>query len=743
MMNSDDLLTSFDSALSILGAGIRNHYPQKSDSLCNKDWQKEIFSSGSLMEYQLSASGKQGLLNYYLSGNYFDHEGILPGSQYDRYTLSARLGRLFWKKLAIDIGYRGSRQTNKNNQDEYKGNRLIFEGINKAPCLECTPDSLLYNEYGRPFSRTYYSYYRSLSNPELPQSIIDNNRHKLAINTHTLNALAGLRINDHFHMDIMESFMLHHSLYNAAFTHDYYTDYGSYAGREYIILKSEEDVILFNHQVNLSYSNRIKKHEFGVVLAHRFYKDNLWWNVDSLEGTIPEHYSLKNSMAAYGPKGSVLRNMSSYIGHFSYNFRKAYFLSVIANISQVKEGLYTNYYSFFPSVSVSWDIAREKPLRKHWWINEMNLYLNWGISGNYPLNGLSNDLYEDVPYSFGSTPTYDPGVLQLANHHLKHENTREIDLGVKSSWLRNRVSVNASYYEKQIENLIILRDIPYYYGGGKQYLNIGRVSVNGYDLNIELVPVKTNHFTWLLQYNFSRSTQRVKKMHEDETLAFYDPDILIPDFIIAEEEVLGNIYGYKYLGKMTPEDWASGSNSFVAVQQEKFLNADSTDSQLTESDKVVLGNSIPDYTWNLTSSFRYKTITMEMVWYAAWGMQKYNATRAASVMKGVNRETNTYIADTLRSMRYNQFYESDIFVEDAGFIRLKTLAFHYSPAKKVLNRISMEFSLSFENLVTITKYKGYDPEATIFTDNNFSDNAIDRGSYPLPKAVYFSVNLTF
>ena len=741
LMNTKDFLTSLDSALSVAVSGIRSTYPVYSDTLCDKNLQDAIFSNGAVQEYQLSASGTQKMLKYYFSGNYTDQKGIIPGSQYNRYTFSSRLGRLFWKRLAIDIGYRGSWQTNINNQDEYKGNRLIFEGISKAPCLECTPDTLLYTENSEIKPRTIYPGYIRLSNTDPLSEIIDNNRHKLHINSHILNGLARLRINDHLYMDFMESFMNRHSLYNAAFTYETYLEYSIISN--HVLLESREDVILFNHQMNISYNNTFGKHELGAVVAQRYYKDNLWWQVDSLEGTIPDHYSLKNSMAAFGPKGSVIRSMGSYIGHVTYSYGSRYFVSLVGNLSHIHEELYTDYYQLFPSVALSWDVAREPLLNRLSWLSMFKIYINHGISGNYPLNGLGNDLYENLPYTWNTGTTYDPAVLQLANHNLKHESTTETDVGIQTSFLNRRLSLSGVYYSKRIDDMIILRDIPEYYGGGQQYLNIGQVAINGYELGIEIIPVQTTNFSWDINFNYSATQQKVNKLDEGDDLLFIDNDVLFPDFIISEGDALGNIYGYRYLGKMTAEDWRSSSNSFVNVQGEKFLNADSTDSELTGSDKVVLGNSVPDYTWNFYSSFQYRNFSIDFSWYAAWGIEKYNATRAATLLTGVNREINDYIADTLRSLRMEYFYESDMLIEDASFIRLKSLSFHYRFAQPVFNVINLQMSVSFENLLTITKYKGYDPEATTFTDNNFSDNAIDRGAYPAPKAIYLTLNLTF
>ena len=730
LMTSEEQLESLDSALSKMNFEQRYYYPDPSDTLCNEDWQNDIFSWGFLQEYQLSASGSKNKFRYYFSGNYTDHQGILPNSVYKRYILTSRFGRLFWSRLALDISYRGSMQENKNNQNEYLGNTLVWEGINKSPCLECTPDSLLYDEYNMLITRIFFPYYNLMSTRH-PADITRQNFHDLTIGNNAISGQARLKISDHLSMDFMESFMLRQ------------TDFNYALGDLQVKLKSNEEVILFNHQMNLSYYNNFKNHNIGIVLAHRLYKDNLWWQVDSLEGSIPDHYSLRNSMAAYGQKGSVVRNMTSCIGHFSYNYHNTYFISAIGNVSKIKEGLYTDYYSFFPSLALSWDIAREKPFRNSNRLDNFSLLFNYGISGNYPLNGFANDLYYETFYTYLDSTSYYPAVEQLANHFLKHERTIETDYGFKSSFFNHRLGFDMVYYNKKITDMILLRDIPYYYGGGKMFLNFGEVAVNGLDLTIEATPVQRHNFSWLMQFNFSKSKQRVTKLYDGEPMVFSDFDVLMPEFIIKENEPLGNIYGYKYLGKWTAEDDQNNSRQYIRSGRMKFLNADSSNTFLDIDDKVIIGNSIPDYTWSFINIIQYKNISLEMHWYATWGIEKYNATRAATYMAVTNKEINSFINDTLSGIQQAAFYGSSEFIDDAGFIRLKTLTIRYEPQKKILNRISMNFSLSFENLITITRYKGYDPEATIFTDNNFSDNAIDKGTYPNPKAVFISMHLKF
>jgi TonB-dependent starch-binding outer membrane protein SusC len=728
LMSSEEQITSFQKAKNTTRIILTTVYPGISDSLCNRDWQKEIFKTGFMTENQLSASGTFHKTKYYLSGNFMKHTGNLEGSKYDRYTFLSKFTRQFNKRLAIDLGYRGSIQQNENNQDLYNGNPLLFRGISKTPCLECIPDSLIYNESGE-MNRLYYRY-PGLNGLELPESIVQNNKHSLHINSNILSGSARLQLSDHLSINAMGSFMIRHSNYNYN------------PGKSFI--KSNEDVLLFNQQYNISYINSFGKHKIDLVAAYRYYQDNLWWELDTTNVSYNLSSPLRNSMIAYGPKGSVLRTINSYVANVSYNYRETYFISAVTNISKIKEGLNINYYSIFPSLAFSWDLSKESILRNITWLNNFNLYVNWGKSGNYPLNGLANDLYSDVNFYNGSYFVTSPAVRQLANHYLKHENTTETDYGFKTSIINNRLTINGVYYKKKIEDLILQRDIPDYYGGGRQYINLGEISINGLEFGLEANPVRTKNFDWNMRFNYSTFDHVIEKINDDRSLSFDNyGDVLTPFFIMEEGKQMGVIYGYKCLGKWTTADENEKNKLYLKSGGMKFLNADSSNTILNSKDRVVIGNSIPKYTWNFSNTFRYKNFSIDLEWYAVIGVDKYNATRAATLMTGVNPDINKYINDSLTVIKSAVFYQSSEFIDDAGFIRLKTVSIIYEPSKEFFGHSSLRFSLSFENLITITNYRGYDPEATTFTNNNFSDNAIDRGAVPNPKGVYAKIGVRF
>jgi len=256
--------------------------------------------------------------------------------------------------------------------------------------------------------------------------------------------------------------------------------------------------------------------------------------------------------------------------------------------------------------------------------------------------------------------------------------------------------------------------------------------------------VETKNFSWQMKLNIAGSHQIVKKVMDDKPMVFADEnDLLMPRFIIEEGKTIGDIYGYKIIGKWSAADDKARDKNYVLKGGMKYLNADSSDKKLSVNDMVVIGNSVPDFTCNFGNTFQYKQFSLDLQWYAVFGVEKFNETRAATIMTGVNRYVNHYINDSIPTLYSQTFYQSSEFIDDASFIRLKSVTIGYEPTKKIFNVAKVRLSVSFENLITITKYRGYDPEATTFTDNNFSDNAIDRGSVPNPKGVYLTIGTKF
>ncbi len=761
LMNSEDFLTTLDSSDMKIGTvfyftnppqNIWEKYPYYMDSLGNtigsEDFQNELFQRGDITEYQLSGQGSSKFVEYYLSGNYFNHKGIITNTQYDKYSLTANLSKIIGDKLSLRLLYKGSYQENKNNLDIYLGNPVIYKGITYEPAYRFTPDSFFRKNYRLYYNEDYWyqcNTLQQLSDHNYSPDMLFYEQSKTkteqsnAVNFEGIYRITG---------DI--SF---HTGLSLAFKNIVYKSYlpGSVESEKY--LSSNDHFVIFNQQYDLRYKKLHNNHSVSAFIRFRNFKDNIYWKIDSLlnvdlHGLTPEdNIYLRGSQALFGEKGSVIRTINSAIFNFNYSYGKKYSLSFIANLDHLKESYSIDERETFYSLALDYDLSKEKFLSMPAWINAFHLYANFGQTGNYPLNSLSNDLYSTMSeYAANDTISKAVKVSNLANHYLKHEKVTEYNVGTEIGLFRDWLTLSGNYYIKHYSDLLIMRTIPYYYVAGWFYQNIGEMENKGIELSLEITPFDRRDFLWTLKLGFSSNNQVITKLYEGESINFNDVDVLVPDFYAREDETLGDITGYKYIGVWDDSlhsAHVTGDNRYAYHAKLAYLNVDTLYHNLNEDDKTIIGNSIPDFTCNWINMIRYKNFTCEMLWYAVIGADKYNATRACTYITGTNSHVRQLVMDTMRFYHANIFYESSYFVEDASFIRLKTLSFRYHQPVKFWGKVGIEYSVSFENLITLTRYTGYDPEATIYTNNNFTDNAIDKGSYPNPKGVYFSVNLSF
>ena len=728
-------------------------YPFYQDNLGNvllgsDNFQDKLFNIGEINEYQLSGQGNFKTIDYYISGNYFNHKGVIINSSYDKYTLTGNFSKIFKDKASFRLLYKGSHHENRNNLDNYFGNNVILRGINYEPAYYYTPDIFL-----RRLNRLFYNdeisqSIKSLSTFTLSPDLLFNSQEKRKTeNNNSINAQGFYGIKKAFSLRSTHTLALKNVIYSS-FLPGYPDQY------EDKYLSSNENTFIFNQQYDLNFEKQFGNHTINSFIRFRNYTDNIYWNVDSIinvdiNGFTKENdIYLRGSQIVYGEKGSVIRSINSSIASLSYNYKSKYFISFIANRDHLNEGSNVNQKAVFSSLALDWDIAKEELLRFPAWFNSFHISVNWGQSGNYPLNSLSDDLfYTGDKYSANDTIAQAVKLSNLANRYLVHEKVVENNFGTKISLLQNRINISGNYYIKYNSDLLIRRAIPYYYGGGFFYQNIGEMKNKGLELSMEIIPIDRPDLYWSSKFGYSSNNQIITRLYNGDSIAFKNTDILHPDFYVYENEPLGGITGFSYQGLWNDSIHAVKNGKFPKYVKDRdlaYLKVDTlSPRELTENDKVVIGNSIPKFTFNWINVIEYKNFSCEMLWYAVIGVDKYNATKASTYLSGLNTEVRNIVMDTLSYMRSENLYKSSYFVEDASFIRLKSLSFFYQQPKKIASKIGITYSVSFENLITITKYCGYDPEATIYTDNNFTDNAMDRGAYPNPKGYYFSIKLNF
>jgi len=736
-------------------------FPYDSVELPTTHWQDELFQTGKIDEYQLSASGSTKGIDFYVSGNYFNHGGVITNSRFKKYTGLLSLSAQPVKKLKLDASYRGANLENKNNLDAYMGNKTILRGINIEPGYNHLSEfeKLTYRDY--PFGGTPM-------NP-IPKDMVrhmemypfnDADMSNLYINSHE-NGSDFFYLNNQKHLAnthnmslrmkyyLKDNIWLNHSS-STSFRNNQYISTSTTIAEPDKYFLSQEDYRIVNHVTEVKMLKDVGNHRIFLGGTFRNYKDQIKWNIDSVNNIIIDNLDkssdgyIRGSNALYGETGHVVRTIRSLIGQARYDFMNRYTFSFFANYDHLKEGYNVDVYTLFPSVAFNWQIAKEKWFSGVRQLSMFDVYINWGKTGNYPLNGLSDDLWNRTKYDVKQDQLEGKYISNLANHKLKHEEVEEINLGGKLGFFDQRLLFSANAYKKQNRNLIVYRDIPLYYGGGTFVQNLGEMENTGIEFSMESIPVQNQNFIWETRIGYSYIDQKIVELKDQyDSIYFNSENILIPNFILSLNEKPGNILGYQYTGQWTEADDTLNNNQYLHSHGAKYLNADTTNKELDVYDKTLIGNAIPDFTLFWNNTFQYKNLTIFFQWYAVLGIEKFNATRASTFYSMKNAEVGRFVSDSMNYYEDPVFYQSSYFIEDASFIRLKTLSFTYQPEQLLFQTVKTAFSISFENLITITRYSGFDPEASIYTDNNFSDNAVDLGAYPSPRSIFLGLNFTF
>ncbi len=447
LMGTRDFLSSILKSSQYNLKDLKSFYPAYNSSLSSYNWQDHIFQNGSANEYQLTSSGSIKNTGYYISGNINDNQGIIKNTSYKRHTFSANINHTLYNCVNIFAGYMGSTQENNNNLDNYGGNAVLFEGINKSPCILSTPDSFYVYAVPKPGKnipkdRIYY-YYPSLQSRQLTDSLVNDFQKKMNESSNTFRGAIKINFSKNLDFSASSDWTKRNFQYNSDIHRDsilnYNDDYFIQSLHEY--LKSNESVLVQNNLWQLNFQQKVNKHEFNINSGIRYYNDNASWHVVSTNvdmnniGLYDEVY-IRNSFAINGNNGLLTRHVRSYLGNFNYNFDKKYFISLAVNYEKLSEDDCSSLKAWFPSVAVNWDLARENPLIQVYWLTHLNLSPNWGRSGNNPLNVQSSDLYGIAEYNVSDSIDKGKYTAQLSNHLINKETLEEFDFGTKTNYFK-------------------------------------------------------------------------------------------------------------------------------------------------------------------------------------------------------------------------------------------------------------------------------------------------------------------
>ncbi|SUJ02998.1 Outer membrane cobalamin receptor protein [Sphingobacterium spiritivorum] len=699
----------------------------------NTNWSDEVFRVARLQNYQMTVEGGNAKTKYYLSGAYSNENGVVKTNLIKRGTVKMNLDQKVndWLSVGTSISY--ARWFDKNIIDNSgSGNAGVIMNV-----LTSSPVIGIYNEDG---TFTANPLRLSFNNPV---AYIDGSVNGYNNNRFYGNIFANIDLLKNLRFRSMFGYDNYNSKYNY-FLDPFKTDWGR-VNRGIANLSNEQSEYWLSENT-LEYKQTFQeKHNLevlGGVTSQRKYGESSSIESKGFNSTAVQTVNggtiFTNPITAKSQRSNI-----SIIGRIRYSFDDKYLLS--SNFRADASSVFgpDNRWGYFPSFSAGWRLSQENFLKDVSAINDLKIRYSWGQVGNDAIGAYSwyGIVSPGINMIQGGQVVAGTGPSTPENTSLKWEASTQNNLGLDVTILDNRLTFAFDVYHKKTKNLLLNKPLALSSGFTGALQNIGDLENKGLELTISSKNLK-NKLVWNTDFNFSLNRNKVGYTGGQDILDGYIP-LRQEVSLIREGLPLGVFWGYRSLGV----DPATGMMKYEDLNN---------DGSIDDADKMIIGNPNPKFAFGLNNNFRYKNFGLSFFLQGISGNDVFNATRIETEgmndfknqsVKVLNRWTAAGQQTDIPKAIYGDVTNSDIssrFVENGSYMRLKSATFSYSFPTNLLNKLKIaELScyLTGENIFTVTRYSGYDPESSAYGNNGAF--GIDFGTYPQARQFIFGVNLTF
>lgn len=687
------------------------------------NWTDLLTRTGITQDYRLAISGGNEKVKYLISGNVLDQEAITIMSDYKRYGIRANIDSEVKPWLTISAKLNAS-SLHKHNE----GGANWLHVTNFSPTMELKdPETGVYNT----------DPYNMIGSSPYGEMIVNNS------DSYSYNLNANLTLL----FKIMKGLTL-----SVQGGYDY-DNSPSYSFRSKLdspgaINSASNTNALHNYWQNtnnLTWQKQFGDHSFtamGVWEISRSWDSQLKGTGSNLNNESVGYWNLGNAAIRDASNSYTEFSLASGIVRANYDYKKRYFITAALRADGSSKFQGDNKWGYFPSAAVAWDIAQESFMSNQHVLNQLKLRASFGVTGNQDIAAYSTlGMLSGASYGWG-TSTSSTGYwgYQFATPGITWEKTYQYDLGLDMSI--GGFNITVDWFKKQTKDLLFQKQVPKYNGGGTYWVNQGKLNNTGVELSLTTFPVK-GAVTWETSLNASYVKNEVADLAGDDfVLTANYSDLGGPLQIMKPGYPMGSFYVYQWKGF---DD--KGANLYQKADGSLTTNP-------TSDDLVVKGQASPKWTVGWNNTVTWKNWTLNVFFNAATGYDRLNISRfMAASMTGVSRFItlrDAYFkgwdhvankADALYPSLTNtdnkSYANSDFWLEDASFIKLKNISLSYRIPRRVLKFASVQLSVSAQDLFTITRYKGMDPE--VYT----SYDGLDYGAYPIPRTITFGAKIRF
>ncbi|MEZ5104967.1 MAG: TonB-dependent receptor [Draconibacterium sp.] len=721
------------------------------------DWLDAITQVGLRNDHQISYSQKLDKLSVYLSGRYNDEEGTMINTKSGaNYSLRSKIGFQPSKRLTMDLDITAAKSQTKNGG--------LSTGTSKADpffqALIWSPTEPIWLDEENGIYNNSDHFGALLDSPYM--NAMEQNKFSESHNvTSLLNA--NYKIAD-FLTYTVTGFAAKSGSASGDYRNVWLEPNDPYGSRG----QSEN----FNWRlINKIDFNKTFADAHNIILTGVYEAEasESW----SLSGTgkkmpLPDLASfytigLSNEQSVSSGYGKTSR--IAYMGRLNYNYKQRYYFTASYRVdgkSGPANRVEENKFGAFPSFAASWRLSEEPFMKANGLFDNLKFRAGWGQTGNpcpFVYTVMKSNNYD---YGIGADILgYIPGTP--ANPYLKWETTTQIDLGLDVTTFNGKLSVSIDYFDKLTKDLLTLQELPVYFGyatNGSYLQNLGEVSNKGFEFTVDYKPVQTQNFFW--DVNFNLSTVKNKVLDLGDQAAFMagtnGNGFLSENTYRVEEDLpLGTIWGYKYLGIWQESEAEKAAEYGNLPGDYKYEDVNNDGAYNLQDDGQAIGDANPDFIWALNNSVSYNNFDFSLLLQGMHGQDLFNLARAA--MSTVHADSRTimlkgpatdYWTPTNTDAEYKNIHStsdakrlnSSQWIENGSWVKVKYVGLTYNLPKEWIRIGTLALTVSAQELLTFTKYKGLDPEVSASGSSDLWGGC-DFGTQPLPTTVSFGVSLQF
>jgi TonB-linked SusC/RagA family outer membrane protein len=734
------------------------------------DWQDVLFKTAAVQNYNLSLAGGAEKLGYYVSGNYYNQQGIIPSTGFKRYSFRVNLDSDPIKNLHVGV------TLNPSFTDQARGSTSapyfadppgsVYTALVTSPTVSpFLPDGSINQTNNQSHLNTENGTGTNMTASSNPLAVVKHIHDDLSQFRTFANAYAEYKILDGLKYKLMAGTDINN--YNRKYYRERaFLDRAATVGIPYGQSNSslETNWLVEN---TLSYEKSFGNHNLSAVAGYTAQRNKIRMNQVQAEN-FPDDLvqTVSGGQVTGGTATEEEWSLASYLGRINYSWKDKYLLSATVRSDRASRFGEGNKVGYFPSFSAGWRVSDEPFMKKLTFINDLKIRGSWGKTGNFLIpNYASIGLLNPYNYVLGNVVVNGVAPSTPSNSLLTWEKNTQTDIGMDLSLFKNRIFVSLDWYRKLTSNLLLNVQVPATvgYGASNPLQNIGEVENKGFEVSLTTHNLE-GRFTWSTDMNFSTNKNEVLRLGAsgDPILSTGGAGIR---HITRIGDPIGSYYGYVVDGiYQTQQDIANAPVDRLAPNARpgdfrfKDINGDGI---IDARDRTVIGNYQPDYTYGITNRFGFKRIELSFLIQGVEGAEVLNLTRRHLGNGEANTnsyafETNRWISaaqpgdgKTPRADRNGDLHgfnnrPSSYQVEDASYIRLRNVTIAYSVPDKWVGKVfsSLRVYAAGANLFTKTDYVGYNPEV----NNQSTSTGVqgeDYGAYPLSKTFTFGINASF